>query len=205
MAEDMVAESATLRKGPEVVSGHIKWFDAVRGFGFVVPDDGGGDVLVHFSILEPHGRRTLPEGAVCTCLAEERPRGRQATEIKSFDLSVATGPDPDAAPVRRTTRTDPQELMSEAGDPEPCRVKWFDRLKGYGFLTREDGTPDIFLHMETARRCDFETIEQDDVVLAAIATSDRGPLAVSIAPCDADIPTAQMDMSSEAMPRQHAA
>src|SRR5215207_4275978 len=78
------------------VSGTVKWFDAVRGYGFVVPDDGSSDVLVHFTILRDIGRRTLPEGATITCLAVQRDRGRQARKILDLDLATSIGPDPEA-------------------------------------------------------------------------------------------------------------
>lgn len=79
----------------EEVTGTIKWFDAVKGYGFLVPSAGGGDVLVHFTVLREVGRRTLPEGATLTCLAVKRDRGRQASKILNLDLSTAIGPDPE--------------------------------------------------------------------------------------------------------------
>ncbi|MEO6580260.1 MAG: cold shock domain-containing protein, partial [Sphingomicrobium sp.] len=60
------------------ISGRIKWFDATRGFGFLVSDQCEGDVLVHFSVLRDHGRRSLPEGALIECIAEQQDRGLQA-------------------------------------------------------------------------------------------------------------------------------
>ena len=79
------------------VCGTVKWFDAVRGYGFVVPDDGSSDVLVHFTVLREVGRRTLPEGATVICYAVQRDRGRQARKILDLDLSTSIGPDPEAA------------------------------------------------------------------------------------------------------------
>ncbi len=161
--------------------GTIKWFDATRGFGFLIDDDGAGDILVHFSILRDHGRRSLPEGARVECLAFRRDRGLQAREILSFDLETATGPDHDLISMARD-RVDPVALAEQAGPPEPVRVKWFNRLKGYGFLMRDDGSPDIFVHMETLRRANIVEVEPDQPLIARIAEGRKGPLAVVVEP-----------------------
>ncbi len=161
--------------------GTIKWFDATRGFGFLIDDDGAGDILVHFSILRDHGRRSLPEGARVECLAFRRDRGLQAREILSFDLETATGPDHDLISMARD-RVDPVALAEQAGPPESVRVKWFNRLKGYGFLMRDDGSPDIFVHMETLRRANIVEVEPDQPLIARIAEGRKGPLAVVVEP-----------------------
>src|SRR3712207_209252 len=119
------------------LTGTMKWFDATRGFGFLVSEQARGDVLVHFSVLKEHDRRSLPEGAVVECLVAEQERGLQAKKILSIDLSNAVMPDLQRPPANRADRVDPVALAEDAGDFEPVRVKWFNRLKGYGFLVRE--------------------------------------------------------------------
>lgn len=162
-------------------SGTVKWFDATRGFGFVVADDDAGDVLIHFSVLRDHGRRSLPEGARVECLAVRRERGLQARRLLSFDLSTATGPDLDLLSAPRD-RVDPMELAEKAGPPEPVTVKWFNRLKGYGFLIREADGADVFVHMETFRRSGILEIQPEMALTARIAEGRKGPLAVSVSP-----------------------
>lgn len=174
-------DAASVADAPvTVVSGTVKWFDATRGFGFIVGDDGEGDVLVHFSVLRDQGRRTLPEGTRIVCEAIARSRGMQARRVLSIDLSTATGPDADLLAKKSADRIDPLALLENAGPFEQVEVKWFNQLKGYGFVVRPGGTEDIFLHMETVRRAGIAELLPEQRLRARIAEGRKGPLAVAI-------------------------
>ena len=190
--QEMAAESASspvqgdeLSRDDETLiklTGTVKWFDATRGFGFVVSDGAKGDILVHFSVLKEHGRRSLPEGATVECIAAHQDRGFQARKILSIDLSTAL-PMP-ARPVHASgERADRKALTEAAGEFEPVEVKWFNRVKGYGFLNRagegEEGE-DIFVHMETVRQSPVLDLQPGQRLEARIAEGRKGLTAVEL-------------------------
>ena len=161
------------------VSARVKWFDATRGFGFLVSDSLDGDILIHFSVLKEHGRRSLPEGALVECIPARLDRGLQAKKILSIDTTDSV------VPVRRVAssgeRADRSGLTENAGEYEPVEVKWFNRAKGYGFLNRPgiDGH-DIFVHMETVRNSGLGELQQGEMVEARIAEGRKGLTAVEL-------------------------
>ena len=160
------------------VQARVKWFDATRGFGFLVSDELDGDILVHFSVLKEHGRRSLPEGALVECLAVRLDRGLQAKKILSIDTSVAAPP---LRTARQADRPDRRMLTDAAGDFEPVEVKWFNRAKGYGFLNRPGlDAQDVFVHMETVRESGIADLQQGQLIEARIAEGRKGLTAVEI-------------------------
>src|SRR5687768_12766590 len=121
-AQDPEGADEPPRPGEEAlvrVTGTMKWFDATRGFGFLVSDEAKGDILVHFSVLKEHDRRSLPEGAVVECLVAEQERGLQARKVLSIDLSQAVMPEPQRASAASADRVDPSALIQDAGAFEP--------------------------------------------------------------------------------------
>ena len=94
LAEEKVRPAVVSKKeSPEAelppVTGRVKWFDATRGFGFLVSEELDGDVLLHFSVLREHGRRSVPEGAIIECVPVKLDRGLQAKRVISIDLTSA--------------------------------------------------------------------------------------------------------------------
>ena len=165
------------------ITGTVKWFDATRGFGFLICDGIEGDVLLHFSVLREHGRRSLPEGAVVECIPVRLDRGLQAKRVLSIDLRSADGVTPRVPSAAE--RADRRVLADAAGEFELVEVKWFNRVKGYGFLTRpEDASgSDIFVHMETVRDAGISDLQPAQTLQARIAQSNKGLTAVEVRAC----------------------
>jgi len=163
------------------IAGRVKWFDATRGFGFLVSEEIDGDVLIHFSVLREHGRRSVPEGALIECIPVRLERGLQAKKVLSIDLSTALPQQPRAS-MPASERSDRKALADAAGEFEPVEVKWFNRVRGYGFLKRPDdsGGEDVFVHMETVRSAHLPELQPGQVLEARIAPSAKGLTAVEL-------------------------
>src|SRR5947209_15993584 len=165
----------------EPITGCVKWFDATRGFGFLVSDDVDGDVLLHFSVLRDHGRRSVPEGAVIECIPVRLDRGLQAKKVLSIDTSTALPQQPRSS-IPASERADRNALAESAGAFEPVEVKWFNRVRGYGFVKRPDevGGEDVFVHMETVRVSHLPELQPGQHLEARIAPSGKGLTAVEL-------------------------
>jgi CspA family cold shock protein len=165
------------------ITGVIKWFDVAKGFGFIIPDNGMADVLLHVTCLRRDGYQTILEGTRIVALIQRRDRGYQAFRILSMDMSTAIHPS-QMPPVRTHVQVTPSSGLERA------IVKWFNRTKGFGFLTRGDGTEDIFIHMETLRRYGITELRPGQTVLVRFGDGDKGLMAAEIHP-DIDSPGSQ--------------
>src|SRR4051794_35041755 len=162
------------------VTGRVKWFDATRGFGFLVSEQVDGDVLLHFSVLREHGRRSVPEGAIIECVPVRLERGLQAKRVLSIDLSAALPQQPRSS-IPLSERADRKALSDAAGEFEPVEVKWFNRVRGYGFVNRLGGAgEDVFVHMETVRLARLGELQPGQQLEARIAPSGKGLTAVEL-------------------------
>jgi CspA family cold shock protein len=157
------------------VAGVIKWFDVAKGYGFIVPDNGMADVLLHVTCLRRDGYQTAYEGSRVVCEALAGPKGLQAFRIMSMDESSAVHPA--QMPPARTHVT-----VAPTSGLERAQVKWFNRLRGFGFLTRGEGTPDIFVHMETLRRFGMAELRPGQFVLVRFGPGPKGLMAAEVRP-----------------------
>lgn len=153
------------------VVGQVKWFDAVKGFGFVVADDGGPDILLHANVLRNFGQGSVADSSNVELRVQETDRGLQAVEVLSLTPPVLDADDENSI-----------GLLVDAHNIEmiPARVKWFDKGKGFGFANAYGSNEDIFLHIEVLRRCGLADLLAGEAVCVRVVDGDRGQMAAEI-------------------------
>jgi CspA family cold shock protein len=163
------------------VSGSIKWFDPSKGYGFILPDDDLPDIFLHVTCLRRGGFQTVLEGARVNCEVLRRPRGLQAFRVTAIDDSTAVHPS--ELPQRTHVVVAPESGWERAV------VRWFNRLRGFGFLTRGPDTPDIFVHMETLRRFGFTEFQAGQSVFVRYGRGPEGLIAAELKPDRSETPS----------------
>lgn len=158
----------------EEMTGEVKWFDPVRGFGFVVSNIGGPDILLHANVLRNFGQSTIADGSVVVLLVQQSDRGLQATEIVSMQ-PPELGDEP---PLRDMGEFTAAEIADRP--ILPARVKWFDKGKGFGFANVFGDNADVFLHIEVLRRGGMSDLISGEAIGLRLIDGDRGRMAVEI-------------------------
>ncbi|MCF8467105.1 MAG: CspA family cold shock protein [Sneathiella sp.] len=159
------------------LTGRVKWFNTVKGFGFLTPKNEQGDVFLHLSCLREAGHEYVAEGVSISCIVVRRAKGLQAIKVLDIDTSTALPFEP--RPAEKSNITNHPAVQPQ-GDFVEVEVKWFDPVKGYGFLTRGDGTADIFVHMETLRREGALPVQAGQRLRVRIGESTKGPQVAEI-------------------------
>lgn len=162
MSHDTPSNEQSLEDTPAlVVSGRVKWFDAVKGYGFIMiesPDEDLHelDVMIHVSILRKFGISAMTEESEVTCQVVRRPKGLQAVQIVSYE---------------------PHAIEDDDGSAEfeTVSVKWFNRAKGFGFVNRADmPDTDVFIHMVVIRKAGLDDLTEGQSLSAVVEGGPKG-------------------------------
>ncbi|NHF72258.1 cold-shock protein [Paracoccus xiamenensis] len=158
------------------VSGTIKWFDPARGFGFIISDETGPDILLHTNVLRNFGQGSVADRARIRVLVQPTARGLQAVRILSIEP-----PDNEGVPPISDLADTPPEVLATLPFL-PARVKWFDKAKGFGFANLFGQSGDVFLHCEVLRHSGLADLGVGEAVALRVVDGRRGLMAAQIAP-----------------------
>ncbi len=163
-----------IEDGLNRVSGRVKWFDPAKGFGFVVSEDGGPDILLHANVLRNFGQSSVADGVSIELSVQATAKGVQATEVIDIWMEGAT----QAPPLEDFTDFPPEEIA--AAPISPARVKWFDKIKGFGFANTFGNSDDIFIHIEVLRRSGLANLMPGEAISIRVIEGRRGKMAAEV-------------------------
>lgn len=179
MDNEMDREQEHGVEGTETVKGRVKWFDPSKGFGFVVAEEGGDDILLHANVLRNFGQSSVADGARVEITVQRTARGMQAVSVLRIEP-------PEQPAVANLPDIDEADASTLAGAPlEPARVKWFDKVKGFGFANVFGLEEDVFIHIEVLRRSGLSELQPGEAVCLRTMEGRRGRMALEVLPWDA--------------------
>lgn len=149
--------------------GRVKWFDTVKGYGFIVPESVEGvilnqDVMLHVSCLRAYGESSADEGARIVCDIVERERGWQVLNLIEMDRPKAS-------------------VMRDQGEAvvyERVVVKWFNAAQGFGFVNRPNDAADIFIHISVMRKAGLDTLETGMSIDVVAGSGNKGESVIAV-------------------------
>ena len=156
------------------VSGTVKWFDPGKGYGFVLGETGGPDILLHANVLRNFGQSSVADGVRIEIEVQDTPRGCQAVEVLSIARPLAAP----AAPLEDISGYSAAEIA--AIDVQPARVKWFDKTKGFGFANTFGSDVDIFIHIEVLRSSGLADLQPGEAICLRVVEGRRGLMAAAV-------------------------
>ena len=158
----------------DVVFGHVKWFDPNKGFGFVVSEQGGPDILLHANVLRNFGQSSIADGAGLELSVQSTQRGVQAVEVLRID------------PPEVEPSSELEDLAEMDADVlaalrlEAARVKWFDKAKGFGFANVFGRDEDVFVHVEVLRQSGLADLQPGEAIALKVIDGKRGRMATAV-------------------------
>lgn len=164
-----------------ILRGHVKWFDPAKGFGFVIAEEGGADILLHANVLRNFGQSSVADGAGIEIEVQNTQRGRQAVSV----CSIVPPENPELPGLTEEQAGDVD--LENAGPVEPARVKWFDKGKGFGFANIFGSSDDVFIHIEVLRRSGLADLQPGEAICLRTVQGKRGKLALMVSAWDAAV------------------
>ncbi len=164
-----------------ILHGHVKWFDPTKGFGFVIADEGGADILLHANVLRNFGQSSVADGAGIEIEVQDTQRGRQAVTVRAITP-------PETTEILGLAEEQSEEFdLANAGPVVPARVKWFDKGKGFGFANIFGSDEDVFIHIEVLRRSGLADLQPGEAICLSTIQGKRGKLALVVSAWDSAV------------------